>query len=304
MIPKRVAARSGYDLPLATDPTGRFLAWIMALMVYLGVLSLAAALLISDMAGRWDGGLSGGLTVQIIPQSSPGARPAAERTAAALALLRASPGVLSADALPPEQTAKLVEPWLGDTGVAGDTDAALLPFPVLIDVKIAAGTDTAGLARRLKAAVPAASVDDHGAWLADLRRLARSLQTTALAVVGLVSLAGVMTVVFAVRAGLAIHRHVVQLLHLMGATDRYVARQFESHVLRLAARGGGTGLGAAVLTLLVFGWASGGLRATLLPDFTLALWQWAALAVLPLVLCLLAVVTARRTVLRTLEDLP
>lgn len=300
MILKRTAVRSGYDLPLAADPTGRFLAWIMALMVYLGALSLAAALLVSDMAGRWDSGLSGGMTVQIVPQGGPDARPVADRTAAALTLLRAAPGVLSAQALPPEQTAKLVEPWLGG-GVEGES---LLPLPVLIDVKTGPGLDAADLARRLKTVVPGATVDDHGVWLADLRRLARSLQAAALAVVGLVSLAGVMTVVFAVRSGLAIHRHVVQLLHLMGATDRYVARQFETHVLRLAARGGGTGLAAAALTLVLFGWASGGLRATLLPDFTLALWEWAVLAVLPLVLCLLAVATARRTVLRTLEDLP
>lgn len=295
---KRRAARSGYDLPLATDPTGRFLAWIMALMVYLGALSLAGALLVSDLAGRWDSGLAGGLTVQIMPAASnAGTDP---RPAAALAFLQAYPGVQAAEALTPEQAARLVEPWLG-AETAGTT---LLPLPTLIDVRTTPGTDVADLTRRLKAVVPAATVDDHGAWLADMRRLARSLQGAALAVVGLVSLAGVMTVVFAVRSGLAIHRQVVQMLHLMGATDRYVSQQFETHVLRLAARGGATGLGAAVLTLALFGWASGGLRATLMPDVTLAAWEWAALAVLPLVLCLLAVVTARRTVLRTLEDLP
>lgn len=297
-LKRRDAARSGYDLPLATDPTGRFLAWIMALMVYLGALALAGALLVSDMTGRWDNGLSGGLTVQIMPPASTAGTDT--RPAAALAFLRAYPGVQSAEALAPEQAARLVEPWLG----AETAGSSLLPLPTLIDVRTAPGTDTADLTRRLKAVVPAATVDDHGTWLADMRRLARSLQGAALAVVGLVSLAGVMTVVFAVRSGLAIHRHVVQMLHLMGATDRYVSQQFEAHVLRLAARGGATGLGAAVLTLVLFGWASGGLRATLMPDFTLAVWEWAALAVLPLVLCLLAVVTARRTVLRTLEDLP
>lgn len=296
---KRGTARSGYDLPLATDPTGRFLAWIMALMVYLGALSLAGALLVSDMAGRWDSGLAGGLTVQIMPPAAANAG-TDTRPAAALAFLRAYPGVQAAEALAPEQAARLVEPWLG----AETAGSSLLPLPTLIDVRTAPGTDVADLTRRLKAVVPAATVDDHGAWLADMRRLARSLQGAALAVVGLVSLAGVMTVVFAVRSGLAIHRQVVQMLHLMGATDRYVSQQFEAHVLRLAARGGATGLGAAVLTLALFGWASGGLRATLMPDFTLAVWEWAALAVLPLVLCLLAVVTARRTVLRTLEDLP
>lgn len=292
-------ARNGYDLPLAKDPTGRFLAWITALMVYLGALSLAAALMVSDLAGRWDGGLAGGLTVQIVPQSGPGAASVPERVEKALEILRATPGVVSAEALPADQTARLVEPWLGM-----ENGESLLLLPALIDVKTAGALDLAALTRRLKDAVMAVTVDDHGTWLADLRRLARSLQAAALGVVVLVSVAGIMTVVFAVRAGLAIHHHVVELLHLMGATDRYVAHQFESHVLSLSLRGGGAGLAGAVLTLAAFGWASGNLRASLLPDFTLAAWEWAVLAVLPLCLCGFAVLTARRTVLRTLEDLP
>jgi len=291
--------RKRFDLPLAKDPTSRFLTWLTALMVYLAALSLAGALFVSDMAKRWESGLAGGLTVQIVPQ--PGASPSAlnEQTESALTVLRSTPGVKSASALSTDAIARLMEPWLGKE--AADP---LLPMPRLIDVVTDGPVDTAALAARLKSAAPGATLDDHAVWLADLRRFAAALHIAALAVVALIGGAGVMAVIFAVRAGLAIHRHVVELLHLMGATDRYVARQFESHVMSLTLRGGLGGLVLAVATLAGLGQASAGLRSGLLPDISVNVWQLATLAIVPVVASLLAMLTARWTVLRTLESLP
>ncbi|MBP2292575.1 cell division protein FtsX [Azospirillum rugosum] len=290
--------RKRFDLPLAKDPTSRFLTWLTALMVYLAALSLAGALFVSDMARRWDTGLAGGLTVQIVPLPA-GSATLNERTEAALTVLRSTPGVKSATALTTDDIGRLLEPWLGKE--AADP---LLPMPRLIDVVTDGPVDTTALTARLKSAAPGATMDDHAVWLADLRRFAGALHLAALAVMALIGGAGVMAVVFAVRAGLAIHKHVVELLHLMGATDRYVARQFESHVLSLTLRGGLGGLVLAVATLAGIGHAAAGLKASLLPTVTINVWHLALLAVVPVVACLLAMVTARWTVLRTLESLP
>lgn len=291
--------RKRFDLPLANDPTARFLLLITAVMVYLAALALAGALVVSDMARRWDSGLAGGLTVQVVPLSGPGATPLAERLETALAILRGTPGIRSATALSPDQVAHLLEPWLGREGAKDP----MLPVPTLVDVVTSGPVDVAALAGRL-AAVPGVALDDHAAWLADLRAFTGSVELAAIGIVLLVGAAAVMSVVFAVRAGLAIHRNVVELLHLMGAPDRYVSRQFESHVLGLCLRGGAGGLGLAALTLFAVGRAAGSLRASLLPDTSLTVWQWAALGLVPLVACGLAVLTARWTVLRTLENMP
>lgn len=292
--------RKRSDLPLADDPATRFLAWITALTVYLGALALAAALVVSDMAQRWDRGLAGGLTVQVTPLFGPGAAPVPERVETALAILRGTPGVTRAEPLSAEATARLVEPWLGG-GAAADP---FLPMPAVIDVATDGTTDVPALAGRLNAAVPGATLDDHDAWLANLRTFARTVEMAVFGILAMIAAAGVLSVVFAVRAGLAIHRHVVELLHLMGATDRYVARQFERHVLGLSLGGGIAGLGLAAATLMAVLKASEGLRATLLPDFALQPWQWGALALVPLAAALLAVLTARWTVLRTLGSMP
>jgi cell division transport system permease protein len=93
---------------------------------------------------------------------------------------------------------------------------------------------------------------------------------------------------------------VIEVMHLIGAQDDYVARQFQAHALGIGLRGGLTGLLFAVATLLaVEGLAPSG-GGGLLPGLALKAWQWGALALLPVVTALIAMVTARVTVLRTL----
>ncbi len=288
------------DLPLAEDSTGRFLVWIMAVMIYLAIVALAGSMVLAGMAGRWESGLTGRLTVQIAPMPDESVPPLAQRTEVTLALLRSTPGITRAEQVAAAATHKLLEPWLGNA-LLDD-----LPLPALIDVEVGsgAGFDAAALAERLAGAVPGARLDNHAAWLADLRILAHTAQLVALAVVVLVGGAAVASVVFAVRTGLAIHSPVVELLHIMGATDAYVARQFQTHIAGLALRGGAVGLGLAAITLLALRLAAGDTPVGLMPDMTLGLREWLALITVPLVATALAVLTARWTVLRVLTRMP
>ncbi|EWY37028.1 membrane protein [Skermanella stibiiresistens SB22] len=291
--------RTHYDLPLQRDVTGKFLPWIIALMVYLAMLAMAGSMVLSDMARRWDRGLAGTLTVQVapLPNQTP---PLGDRVNTALAVLRATPGIARAEALPRQDLQTLLEPWLGTGALNAD-----LPIPAMIDVTLAGGRiDMRGLAQRLQAAVPGAELDDHAAWLKDLLAIARAVEAVALGVVALVGGAAVATVIFVSRAGLAIHGPVVELLHVMGAPDRYVARQFQSHVLGLAIRGGIIGTVLAAATLLGLRHAGGEYAAGLLPDMALGQFQLVALALVPVCAAGLAAVTARVTVSRALARLP
>lgn len=291
--------RDQLDLPLAEDPSGRFLALIMAVMVYLAILALSGGMALSGMAARWERGLTGVLTVQIAHTAPPGAPGLTQRTEAALALLRSTPGIAQAAPVERETVARLLDPWIGEA-LLGE-----LPLPALIDVHPdpAVLLDVTGLARRLAEAVPGARLDNHAAWLADLRKLAGTAEAIAALVVLLVGAVGIGTVTYTVRTGLALHHGVVELLHTIGATDGYVARQFQAHVQDLALRGGAIGFVLGVASLAAARFAVGSTLGPLLPVLTLSLWQWGLLALVPVLAAVLAVVTARWTVLRILSGM-
>jgi cell division transport system permease protein len=223
-----------------------------------------------------------------------------------LELLRLTPGVRSAEPLSREATTRLLEPWLGSS-LAPDE----LALPRLIDLRIdpAQPPDLAALRGRLTAAAPGLVLDDHRLWLDRLASLVLSIEATALATVGLIAGAAVMTVVFTTRAGLAVHHATIEVLHLIGARDSYIASQFERQALDLGLRGGLVGLALTVATLLVIGHAGSaaallGEHVRLLPALELQLWQWLSLTLLPLVAALIAMLTARFTVLRALARMP
>ena len=295
--------RQRLDIPLNRDSSVRFLPWIIGLMVYLAGLALAGALVLNGTLARWDRSLTGTLTVQL-PAADPGKND--DALALVLQLLRATPGIKSAEPLDGEATARLLEPWLGNT-----LSAEELPLPRLVDLRIDTDVppDLSALRTRLAAAAPAAVLDDHRLWLDRLASLVVSIELTALAVVALIGAAAVLTVVFTTRAGLAVHHGVIEVLHFIGARDRYIARQFERQALELGLRGGAMGLVLTIATLAVIGHASDatallGERVRLLPALELRFWHWLLLALLPAAAALIAMVTARLTVLRALARMP
>lgn len=295
--------RHRLDIPLNRDGSVRFLPWLIALMVYLAGLSLAGTLVLNGALARWDRSLSGTITVQLPPSED---SKTDSGLAVVLGVLRVTPGVISAEPLSREATARLIEPWLG-TALTPDE----LALPRLIDLRLDpdARPNLAALKARLSAAAPGAVLDDHRLWLDSLATLVLSIEVTALAIVVLISAAAVLTVIFTTRAGLAVHHAVIEVLHLIGARDGYIARQFERQALGLGLRGGLGGLALMALTLFAIGHAGAatailGDRVRLLPTLELSLWHWLVLALLPFAAAFIAMVTARVTVLRALARMP
>lgn len=289
------------DIPLRRDGTARLLPWLIAPTVYLAAIAIGAMLALNGALQEWDRGIAGTMTVEIPPSANSDAP-----VAAAMTVLRGTPGIASATPLDRAAEGKLLQPFLG-TAVTPDE----LDLPRLIDVRVAAGAtlDLDALKTKLAGAAPGAVLDDHQQWLDRLYALALSVEATGLAIVAMVSAASILTVVFTTRAGLAVHRDVIELLHMMGARDGYIARQFEREALRLGFAGGIGGLVLAAITIWGLGHAADavsvfGEEAALLPDLHLVVWQWGALAALPVIAGVAAMITARLTVLRALARLP
>ena len=74
-------------------------------------------------------------------------------------------------------------------------------------------------------------------------------------------IATIISVSFATRGAMAANRPIVEVLHFVGAGDRYIANRFLRHFLRLGLEGGVIGGGVAMLVFgfseSIAGWFSG-----------------------------------------------
>ncbi len=291
------------DVPLADDHASRFLPWLVALLVYLAGLALAATLALQGAVEKWNRELVGTLTVQV---GGPGgetlkAGELDQQTAHVAEILGRTPGIASARVLGPEEIAALLAPWLGE-----GANLKELPLPRLIDVALApdARIDAQQLTKELSAVASGVNVADHRLWLANLTRLARSIEAISLGVIVFIGFVGVTGVVFVARTGLALHRDTIEVLHLIGARDGYIARQFERHAMMLCLKGGVPAIALAAATVAALDRAGRALGPTRLPARSLQWRQWLALLAVPLVATAIAMITARVAVLRSLARAP
>mgnify|MGYP007037743634 FL=1 len=283
------------DIPLDRDPAARTLPWIIAVMAFLATIALAGALLLNNVIVRWSHSLSGTLTIQV--PSAAGAAETEARIKRILALLRDEKAVTRVRVLSEGESSALVEPWLG-RGAA----AIGLPLPRLVDVGLAedARIDLAALRRKVDEAAPGATVEEHQKWLDEMIGVIRWGWRLALVVVVLIFFAAAMTIVFAMRTSLRIHRAVTDVLHLIGARDQYIAEQFQRHAFRLGLLGGAIGTGFAALVLIGLERILAKVETLQAMHLELPVWSWAVLALVPPAAALLAAAAARYTVLRGL----
>ncbi|GBD40960.1 hypothetical protein HRbin39_00332 [bacterium HR39] len=284
--------RLDLDLALERVSANRWYPWVVAGLTALAVLALAVLALadgtLRDAARR-------PLTVTVaLP-------PGAAADVAALAeALEARPDVLAAEPVPMEELGALAREW-----GAGSGGAVLLPR--LLDVTFRPGVrpDPRELREAVARLSPEATVvaGEGAAADGDLLSLARIARAAALAVLALAVLALLAFTAHTVRVDVRAQAETVDLLRLMGADDAYVARQFEQAVAGRGLRGAVGGFVAAVLALLV---AMRG-AAVFWPQAAQAALRpldWLALAALPVLMVLAAVLTTRLVVRRGLARLP
>ena len=285
------------DLPLRRDASARFLPWIIALMVYLTAMGGVALIWLSDTLNKWEASLATAQTLQVPADTSQA------RLDMALGALKQTKGIISARLLTPDETARLLQPWLG-SAVA----IASLPLPRVIDVEVEPHTaiDYATLHQQLESIVPNAQLDNDRTWLVSLRSFALRVEGVITAGVLAVTALIVTIIIFAARIGLAIHRTVIELLHLLGARDAYIARQFQLHALSLGLRGGLIGGAAAAMTVVILGPVGSALQLPVpVATYGILDWRvWVLLIAAVLTAGLVAMVTARITVLRQLRNMP
>lgn len=282
-------------------PSARDTDWpLFVVVAILATLACAAAIgarATWSATGAWSSELAAALTIQV--RSTP--RLSAQAAAAEAAdIASALPGVDAARPLTRAESERLLAPWFGDDGLPAD-----IPLPGLVDVRLSAEqpATAADLEAALRARDIAASVDDHARWAGPLRRVTQAARGLALVIVVLLGAAAAAVVSYAVRASLVARQDVIEVLHMAGAPDRFIAGEF---MTRFSALGARAGLAGAVVATIIAGALSlatdvGTAAQEYLPRFQLNGVDIAILIAAPAITAGVAALTARRTVLQALQ---
>ena len=285
-------------------PQGRMsgpMPWVIAIMVAMTAIALAAGLALGNAVSAARAEIEGGVTIQIV---EPRGDLRAKQAKRAVAAIKDLPGIAGLRLVPQTELDALIEPWLG-TGIDDATGTAI-PVPALIDVRLDRQATPARLAAMEQAVMPvapSAKIDAQSNWLKPVFDAMVSLQLLAMVLVGLLALALAAAVLLAARSALGANRDTIEIVHLLGGTDAQVARVFQRSIGYDAAGGGAVGLVLAMVVIFALGRRFAGLGAGLVDNGALIWSDWLLLALVPLLATLLAMVTARLTVMHALRKM-
>lgn len=297
--------RGHYDLPLNQDEGTNFLKLLIALMSFLAVVALASSFALGTMTNRWSSGLENKLTIEIPAEKESGDIRTKEEMSALQErvsdILENDINVKNIEILDEADIQGLVEPWLGKNTALND-----IPLPGLISVELVSSDPEKldKIAGGIKAISNDIVLDTHESWLQGLLRLTSSLRIAAFVVVFIIAATTVTAVAGAIRSRIALHRADVELLHLMGANDEYIVRQFQRHALIITLQGSIAGTVAGIAILIMVRLFSMTQSASILPGLGIGIVHTLIILIMPLLACGIAALAARFTVLRALSLMP
>jgi cell division transport system permease protein len=244
LLPQRLQSSTAQIVPAASI-AGNALTVVIAIMSFLACLTAGAVYMVNQSAKAWVNDIASEITVELDPVNT--ADIEKKMTLVSLFLAKQN-GITRVKPLTADDSAKLLEPWLGQSAAL---DA--LPIPRLIAVEIDRSNppDIPLIKDALSQNFEGVTLDDHSRWQAEIRTLTRSAALGGLAVLGLVAAATIAVIVSATRSAMASNREIIEVLHFVGANERFISREFERHFLGLGVRAGLMGAVAAAIAFLL-----------------------------------------------------
>jgi cell division transport system permease protein len=244
LLPARFQPKTVQIVPSASI-AGNALTVVIAIMSFLACLTAGAVYMINQSARAWVNDIASEITVELDPVNA--ADIEKKMTLVSLFLAKQA-GITRVKPLTAEDSAKLLEPWLGHSDAL-----SALPIPRLIAVEIDRSNppDIKAISEALSQNFEGVTLDDHRRWRAEIRTLTRSSALGGLGVLALVAAATVAVIVSATRSAMASNRDIIEVLHFVGATERFISREFERHFIGLGVRAALVGAVSAMLVFLL-----------------------------------------------------
>ena len=292
------------ELPLKGENTSLFLQVIISIAIFIFAITLSGVLSVDSMINNWNKSILGSLTVQIIPINDTNKEKAAAETKAyeekAVEFLKSVNGVLKVTALTDNQLDELLRPWLGD-----EINITDLPTPRIIDVKIdpSVNIDFNQLALDLAVASPQASLDNHKLWLNKLIAFANGLKLVASTILLLITAISSGAIFYTTQMSLGLHHNIIEILHIIGAKDTYIAQQYAKRMAFLGFIGGIIGIFFAIPVIFFIARLASAIEGGIISNTSLNIFDWTTLLILPLFSMFISMLTAYYTVKHTLKKM-
>ena len=276
-----------------------FLGWIMSSMIYLALLAVLFSTVSTLSFDKWRSATRDLVTIHVPnPTEIIDSDDGFTRLDETLKILRAFPDIESFTVLEKNDIERLINP-LVDKDILKN-----ILLPALIEIRLKRNNSLPDLNNALKNLSTDIFIESHAElFLPDAKAFSGAKKLFSV-IVGLTLFVAMISIIFAVHAGLAINRETIQVMHLIGAKNGFIARTFQKHVLKVLGFSSACGTALAMGTFFILDRL---LRVAFFGDGEIDifkqinLWDWTIFMLVPVSYPLLGIIVAGVSVLTFLR---
>ena len=288
---------TSYDIPMTGEAGRLYLPWIIGLLVFLLSLVVVYTASVGGALHRWQVGLSNKLTIEVVELPVVADTNQPTTATKVLQALQDMPDVISAELVDSSKLLALLKPWVGQVGLLEDMK---LPSLIDVEVKQTPDMDLDVLTKTLQEISPGIRVEPHTRLQGTLFTFGQALKTISYVIMAMIVCVILIVMTLITKSSLLAHRAIIDVLRLIGANNKYIARQFQRQAFFAAFKGGIIGIVLAIPVIYSLSWLTGYLGIPEVLKGVIGPHVFVILAFIPFVISFLSMVISRIAVFRTL----
>ncbi|MDC0074524.1 hypothetical protein OAK17_06695 [Alphaproteobacteria bacterium] len=192
-------------------------------MVFLSTLSICGGLMIDSYTSELSNSLKGSLTVQLPGTPNNDQNLLNKRTNIVIKELNKNKKISKIEVLNKDDSKELLKPWIGKGALPKD-----ITIPIIIDITISKKHTLKAieLEKQLSKSIKDISVIDNENFSKKQLRIASLFKILVTIIVLVVSITSVSIIVLTTSSGIVSRESTIELLHLIGAKNTYIASDF------------------------------------------------------------------------------
>lgn len=263
-----------------------FMTAIMSLLTFLAVLSLGIGLAIGTGVMRWNAQWDTIATIQVVNPDN--------AVAVKKIIYDNQNKIKNITEITPQQMENLLRPW-----ISSDGNALQAYLPQMYEVKFYTRNEMSAFG---------SAVSNYARFLTHYQALRPSIAAgwhmAMIAILVLILVIGTIGVCisYIARNTAQLHKHELEILNQVGATDAYIAKQMQMIVARICIAASASGFIAAFPVLLLIIGVATSARIGLMSMIGLTGFGWACLILMPIAIVMFAICITRRTTFKILQN--
>lgn len=291
------------DIAFKSDINKGFLPFITAFMVFLASITFATAMIGNDLTSDWNKRMSNNITIQVLPDiknKNPN-KEIEDRIKNITLILKQTPGIKSSHAMTLNETTELLKPWLGEIG----KNKLDIPLPRIITVETSdvIPLNIRALTEEIKNYSNLITIETYESWMNEFSKTISALQTLLGLIIILILSTTAITIAYATKSGLIANKNVIEIMHMVGAHNKYISKHFSNQMMELSIYGGIVGYIIACITITIIKTFAGNIDGGIISNFNFSSNIYWYILLIPLIAGIISKITAVITVNKTLNKM-